>query len=214
MSPIANMVREMLARGVAADVIVIAVEAAEQVSMRVEIPQNSADASAERRRARDRDRKRSKAGIPQNSADIPQNSTTPLTLTSSQGTSEEVKEGKKVRARKAIAGPLSAEFQPNEKHFEAATKLGIPRQAVFDKCEDMRIWAASSGSIKADWDATLHGFLRRDADKLKSNKPTVHDAARNLSNNVQDLIRDLDRPAPSGLREPEGGGPVRLLSSR
>jgi hypothetical protein len=100
----------------------------------------------------------------------PENALLLTSLTTSE--SEDKKGRKKVRARKAPAGPIPPEFQPNEKHFEAADRLGIPRQAVFEKSEDMRIWAQSSGAVKADWDATLHGFLRRDAAKLSTNGGT------------------------------------------
>jgi hypothetical protein len=297
------MVREMLARGIAADVIVLAVEAAEQVmAPRSALP---IDETAERRRAKDRDRKRStrdqrlpesewfplvvqvinrdgnlcqycgdggnltadhvvpmsRGGThdssnlvaccipcnskksnrllcewlpdPQKSADepfvsaaakaaiiretsaevrrSPQTSKTPLTLSSLTSSEPEIKKEKKVRAR---ATPCPPEFQPKQSHFEAAEKLGIPRQAVFDKCEDMRIWALSKGELKADWDMTLHGFLRRDADKLKSNK-SVHDAARNQTNRAMEYLRQLDEPG--GTRDAgdaAGGSPLRLLSSR
>jgi len=49
--------------------------------------------------------------------------------------------------------------------------------------------------------------------KAKGNsngKPTVHDAAKELSRRLS----ELDEPAPSGLCEQAGGSPVRLLSSR
>jgi hypothetical protein len=154
------------------------------------------DETAERRRTKDRDRKREKRAAARNlsaeSADclrIPQTEEKALTLSSLPylPSLEVKKERKKVRARKQ---ELSADFQPNENHFAAAAKLGIPRQAVFEKCEDMRLWAKSSGAVKADWDATLHGFLRRDASKLSTNgqnhaKPSsrssVVDAARRFA---------------------------------
>jgi hypothetical protein len=121
----------------------------------------NADETAERRRAKDRDRKRLLRGNPQTSAEvggIPQKA---LTL--------KIKD-KKVRAAKH---PLSADFQPKDSHFDAAAKLGCGRQYVLDKCEDMRIWAASSGALKADWDATLHGFIRRDAPKVSPTAATA-----------------------------------------
>jgi hypothetical protein len=122
------------------------------------------DETAERRRAKDRDRKRSIRGIPQTSAEIggiPEKALREKNI--------EVKKEKKVRAAKH---PLSAEFRPKDSHFDAATRLGCGKQFVLDKFEDMRIWAASSGALKADWDATLHGFIRRDAPK-SSLSPTT-----------------------------------------
>jgi hypothetical protein len=62
--------------------------------------------------------------------------------------------------------PLPPEWKPSEVHFLKAAELNIPRAAVEAKAEDMRLWALGKGELKADWDATFHGFLRRDAPKL------------------------------------------------
>lgn len=114
------------------------------------------DLTAEKRREWDRNRKRNKTnsgGIPVESGGIPQEAPT-----------QDINIKKKVGTRKH---PLPPEWQPNESHFEKAAEKQIPRSAVLSKAEDMRLWAQSSGSTKADWDATFHGFLRRDADKLR-----------------------------------------------
>ena len=122
------------------------------------------DAAAERRRIYDRDRKRESrrksadsGGIP---VESPRTSKSGLLLTSLSKEEEGSKESKKVRARKH---QLPVDWWPNDKHFEAAERLHIPHAAVFEKAEDMRLWARGSGAVKADWDATFHGFLRRDA---------------------------------------------------
>lgn len=163
-TPIANMVGEMIARGVPAEVIILAIRTAERAGRSTGIPQNSADVSAERRRARDRERKRLSAEFRRNSAEIPQNSNSPLILTSLDSKKEEKKESiSKTRSTKFRGIPLPADWHPNPKHLEAATKLGFTEKAVLDKAEDMRIWAGSGGKLKVDWDLTFHGFLRRDA---------------------------------------------------
>jgi hypothetical protein len=76
---------------------------------------------------------------------------------------KDIKKEKKVRATKQR---LSPDWKPSEGHYEAAAKLNIPRSAVDDKAEDLRIWAGSTGATKVDWDLTFHGFLRRDVVKL------------------------------------------------
>jgi len=174
MTPIADMVADMMARGLPADVIVLAVKTAEQA---MALNRNSGgipvDETAERRRAYDRERKRSQklsGGIP---VETPRNSEPALTLTSSSSEQEDnsIKEvSKKVRARKKPSAEIPPDWKPSEVHFEAAEKLGWPsREAVFDKADDMRIWAGSTGALKRDWDLTFHGFLRRDAPKLRAN---------------------------------------------
>ncbi len=71
-----------------------------------------------------------------------------------------VVEGRKAHKRK-ILGPLPSDWNPSAAHFEAAVKLGISREIITNKAEDMRIWAQANGVQKADWNATFHGFLRR-----------------------------------------------------
>lgn len=82
----------------------------------------------------------------------------------------EVKKGKDFRGSKEVkkekkprASLLPADFQPKPAHFEKARELGRDEQFVRAKFEDMRIWATANGVLKVDWDATLHGFIRRDA---------------------------------------------------
>lgn len=155
MTPIADMVEQMLDRGVDRDLILLAIRTAEANSSG-----NPAESRLEKIRAYDRNRKRNSNGIP---AEIQRNDETALTL------KEVNKKDKKVRATKH---PLPAEWRPNEKHFAAAEEMKIPRSAVLSKAEDMRIWAGSSGATKADWDLTFHGFLRRDAPKLAVAAPS------------------------------------------
>lgn len=81
--------------------------------------------------------------------------------------SREVKEEKK--SRKPRASLLPDDFQPKPSHFDAAKRHGCGEQFVFDKFEDMRIWARANGILKVDWDQTLHGFIRRDAQNRTKN---------------------------------------------
>lgn len=207
MTPIADMVAEMLARGVAADIVVIAVKAAEQAMASTgKSAESPVDEAAEKRRAYDRARKAEKRKSGGSPVESPRTSEASLSLTSLSKDSEQKKEVKKVRARKH---PLPPEFQPDEGHFAAALKLGKPRQYVIDKCEDMRIWAGSSGALKVDWGLTLHGFMRRDAANPQKNN--VITAADELVDTMRqwetkdDLLEDL--------RSGEGASNVRLLST-
>lgn len=216
-TPIADMVAEMLACGIAADIIVMAVKAAEQAaSLRGNSGGIPVDAAAEKRRAYDRDRKRAKVnsgGIP---VETPRNSDPALNLTSPSQKTDQEKEVKKVRARKH---PLPPEWQPSEVHFEAASKLKIPRGGVLEKAEDMRLWAAANGTLKLNWDATFHGFLRRDASKFSANGKQNGQSVVAAADRLLEDVRALSRPAPPelellqpGVRGGEGAVDVRLLS--
>ena len=168
MSSIADMVARLIASGTPPEIAAVVVtEAFAAGVLSAGIPRNSVDETAERRRAKDRDRKRLSAENLRNSMETPQNSNPPLTLSSFPSTNTEVeKRGKKVRARKPISAPLPTDWQPKPAHFEAASKRQISQAAVLEKAEDMRLWAKSKGEFKADWDATFHGFLRRDAPRF------------------------------------------------
>ncbi len=159
---------------------------------------NLVDSRLEKIRAADRERKRAKIVSTGNPPEFQRNDKTALTLTSLSESKElsEVKKEKKVRAR-GIAIP--ADYKPNQKHYEAADRLNLPHSAVDEKCEDMRLWATANGIIRPGWDATLHQFLRRDADKLrgKNGKGDVLAAADNLV----ERLRQFDQPAPAEQRQ-------------
>jgi hypothetical protein len=210
---IASFVSRLIAAGTPPEVAATVVaEAFAAGVLSADCPQTSVDETAERRRAKDRDRKRLNRGCPQKSADVggnPQKSADTLlnlsSLSSLRG-DQEKKESKKLRSRGQL---LSADFQPKPAHYEAAKRLGYPNpeQAVAEKFEDMRLWAESKGVMRPGWDATLHGFLRRDAYKAtrgtpNGSKPNLVDAAKKLANTF------ADRPG-SGLET--GGNLVRLL---
>jgi hypothetical protein len=134
--------------------------------------------------------------------EIPQNTNSALTYL------EEDKDIKKVskRARKANSTPLPVDWKPNESHTEAAAKMSIPKTAVDAKAEDMRLWAQSSGALKVDWDATFHGFLRRDREKLAAYGPAFDPAK--LEDEKQQFLReihDLNRRSKTGTSLQQGG---------
>jgi hypothetical protein len=102
-------------------------------------------------------------------------------------TSEVVVKGKRKSSAPRAKHPLPPDFQPKPTHFEAARRYGRNDQFVRDKFEDMRIWATSNGARKADWDQTLHGFIRRDAQE-----------ARNGNGISQGRTNRVAGPAPTG----------------
>lgn len=154
MTAIGDMVNALIAAGTPPDIAAVVVAEAFAAGVVCGQSADKVDVSAERRREKDRERKAAVRRQSAESADSPQMSASALTL------KKDIV--KKVSKRK----PLSADWAPSEVHFEKAAAMHIPRSAVEAKAEDMRIWAGSSGAVKADWDLTFHGFLRRDAPKL------------------------------------------------
>lgn len=190
MNPIADMVAEMLARGVPADVIVLAVKGAEQAARNsTGIP---VDTMAEKRRAYDRERKREQrnsTGNPPESAEVRGQALIPK------------KDKTKSVSRKH---PCPPDWKPNEAHYAAAEKLSISRSAVESKAEDMRIWAGSTGALKLDWDLTFHGFLKRDAPRLATPParaaPTIGPESRSW-NAWKSYFRDNGKNFQAGLMD-------------
>jgi hypothetical protein len=196
---IAGLVSQLIAAGVAPELAATVVtEAFVAGATSTGIPRTSAH---EKRKEYDRERKRKErmsTGIPPDSTG---HADTALTLSSLKDNS--IKKEKKVRARKS---ELSTDWAPSDNHFSSAEKLGIPRAAVLNKAEDMRLWAKSTGAVKVDWDATFHGFLRRDAHKLTG--ATYAKPPNGLAGALARLRDDI----AADERSQEGGRPaLRLL---
>lgn len=166
MTLIADMVTRLIAAGtppeVAAEVVAEAFAAG---AVRRQSAEHPVDVATEKRRAYDRERQRKIRELRRQSAEHPPMSRPALTLSSDLENQDQPKKEKKVRARKAVLPP---DWQPSEGHFQRAADMNIPRHAVIEKAEDMRLWHKASGELKMDWDATFDGFLRRDASKLAS----------------------------------------------
>ena len=166
---IAEMVGQMIERGVDRETIMLAVQTAEECLKSTSL---SADESADRRRARDRERQRIKREEARKSADNPQ-----IPQTSADGALILKEDNNKKEKKVSRRHPCPQTFQPDESDFEYGEKLGHHRESVEAKAEDMRVWAGSTGALKINWHLTLRGFLRRDAPKqpLKPNGqvPTI-----------------------------------------
>src|SRR6266702_4565202 len=59
--------------------------------------------------------------------------------------------------------PIPEDFHPNGKHLDLAVELGRTNRFAIECCEEMRDWAVSNGKTKANWDATLSGWMRRNS---------------------------------------------------
>jgi hypothetical protein len=216
MSPIADMVMTLIEAGTPPSIAAVVV--AEAFAAGAKSGGIPVDKTAEHRREYDRQRKREKrtsGGIPVESAD---SADAALILTSSIDNKE-----KKVRARKH---PLPPDWRPSEDLFAYGADLGYSRDGVLSKFEDMRLWAISSGTGKADWTATLQNFLRKDSPKpsqaLKSQtvvtitpaskswnawKSHFRDAGKNNTASIMDKCASDGKPFTVQSEWPPGMGP-------
>jgi hypothetical protein len=154
MTPIADMIREMTAVGVAMDVILIAVEAVEKAS----IPRNSTESAEEKRKRKDRERKR-------NSTEIPRNSTESTEIPNGASISKDLKKDSKRQNRGTRIAP-DWTLTDGERSFaklEGFSDWEIQREA--QKFRDF--WTACAGAkgVKLDWTATWRQWIRNGADR-------------------------------------------------
>ena len=71
---------------------------------------------------------------------------------------KEKEESKKDRLpRKTL---LPDDWEPKAGHFAKAESLNLGADFVAEKADDLRNWAHSKAVMRADWDATLYGFLK------------------------------------------------------
>jgi hypothetical protein len=101
------------------------------------------------RRERDRDRKRNVRG---QSAEKERSPHTPLK-----------KNINNIIPRKH---ELPEGWQPNESDLAYGKKLGLLNGQFEGQLEAMKLWAKANRILKVDWNATLKGFLRREAEKI------------------------------------------------
>lgn len=165
MTPIAFMVREMLERGVDAEVIVLAIEAAEMVAARGNSGGIPPDSAAEKRRAYDRERKRNSTGIPPDSTGIPK----------SASISKDLKKDSKRQNRGARITP---DWSPSDAERAFAKQEGFSDWEIQRETQKFRdYWTACAGAkgVKLDWSATWRQWIRNGADRA-GKAPTVSSA--------------------------------------
>ena len=172
------------------------------------------DPTAAKRNKAYRDRKKNR----NDDRNDDRNDTVTLTSTREQNTETEAE-------RTSLRSDADASSDPRTKLFrEGLSKLAMLTGKGPDACRSFVgkcLKAADDNAIVvlgliedaernrvADPAGWIVGCLK--AKGNSNGKPTVHDAAKELSRRLS----ELDEPAPSGLCEQAGGSPVRLLSSR
>lgn len=117
-----------------------------------------------------------------------------LLTSSSKPLQTKEEERKKVRG---VRGKhlLPDDWGPKLSHFAKGTRPFVERKA-----DDMRDWAKSKAVMRADWDATFNGFLRRDGKtehvngtgtSLMDAFDRLDDRAAGAAVNDSDTLRDI-----------------------
>lgn len=241
MTPIADMVERMLANNDPHQAIVAAVRALECVTVvtrSVTLPSRDASRSVTQEQARVRaqnyrNRKKFQSVAKANDVAAPSVTVTPivtrddvteaisdcvvlpslLSSSTAKPLKESKREGMRARGTRLEAGaPLSDEYRA------LIIAEGIQDPDKF-WAEFVDYWSELPGQrgVKVGWTGTLRNRCRdviskgfnRPSQGPKNGRRTVHEANKDLGRH----LAALNEPAPS-LCEPEGGGPVRLLSTR
>lgn len=213
-TPIAKMVREMIAKGVDPDVIELAVATAEMTSAPVVSGGSPVDIAAEKRRAYDRERKKKLRGIPPESTGIPRNSENPSL--SKEVSIDNRKEERETPKRSVRGHRLPVDWRPlPDDQPGALAKLGGSPALEQEILKFHDYWKAQPGQrgVKLDWDATWRNWIRN-AKGQPNGRRTVHDAARDLHENLLNRIAAFDEPAPRSVRDGTSPDVVRLLPPR
>ncbi|MCC7347524.1 MAG: hypothetical protein IT538_09015 [Variibacter sp.] len=165
---ISAIVRALVAAKATPEMILAAVEAAEQSNMDKLTARRAKDAE---RQARFRDRNVTNVTQRDTSTAVASHAGTraePETNNSSENKGR--KEGRKEeppaaatpspKPSKTLCPP---EYEPPAKAFELGVSLGLDRGAVFAARDTMVAWSRGNGEKRLDWDAVFGNWLRRDA---------------------------------------------------
>ena len=209
MTPIADMIREMSAAGVAMDVILLAVEAVEKAS----IPRNSTESAEEKRKRKDRERKRLSKEIPRNSTEFHGNAESASLY--KQGSKKE--ERKEEAVRGSFRGQrLPENWEPSPQDRVTAEALIGDRIAVeLDKFRDH--WKQQPGGrgVKLDWDAAWRNWFRRAAEFSGGKNGKTGSKIIQAADDLCRKIASFDGPQREpGIRDTEIPFAPRLLSNR
>lgn len=204
MTPIADMVEQMVAEGVPMSIILLAVRTAELAMATGNSGGIPVDKTAEKRRAYDRERKaktKVSGGIP---PEFPPEHKIALSSSSLIETQkEEEKEESKRPPKRKSGRSLPADWHPSESHYKIGQKLSRTREHVDREAESMRLWATANSNRavarKADWDATFTGWLRRSFTPLHQNP---RDAQQQRSDDAYEQLRAFNR---SGAADDRAG---------
>lgn len=197
MTPIADMVAQMLAAGVPHDAIVLAVRTAESVARSGIQVENRVDEAAEKRRRWDREYRQRRKGdqveSTRNPPEIHPNEKPPLILSSKE---EVPNEEKKVRGQRKRAGPIPPDWKPPERAHELARELGLRVTEIEPRFRD---YLASSGKLYADYDAGFCNFVRNTPKFSGPNGAPNGQRSSSLAAAADRFIADArDREEPQG----------------
>lgn len=160
-TPIANMVVEMIARGIDPDVIALAVSTAEQTLREAVCPQKSADVSADNRREKDRIRKQIERENLRKSAESADN---PQMSKSASISIDSKKDSKRQNRGTRIAD----NWTPSEADRAFAKQEGFSEWEIQREGQKFRdYWTACAGAkgVKLDWPATWRQWIRSGAER-------------------------------------------------
>lgn len=76
-------------------------------------------------------------------------------------------------ARKPRNRALPVDWQPGERSERVRVELGRNVEWMHRTAAAMRTWAESKGELRADWDATHDGWMRRDAERERQSGGNV-----------------------------------------
>ncbi|RZN35512.1 hypothetical protein CWO90_03185 [Bradyrhizobium sp. Leo121] len=130
------------------------------------------------------------------------------------GDSAPAKRAPRTRARTQLADL----WQIDEQDLEYASSRGFDGTKIREMANAFSNHHRSKGSLMADWHAAWRTWVENEIkfskERSANGRRTVHDAARDLHENLLDRIAAFDEPAPRGLRHGTGQDVVRLLPAR
>ena len=104
--------------------------------------------------------------------------------------------GAPARRRRKPGMPLPEDWRPTEASRDRARSLGFPETKIDDIAEDLRVWANGKGEIRADWDATFDGFVRRDAKGNRGQGPPRQRVVNGFAAYAIDLANEESDATP------------------
>jgi hypothetical protein len=166
MTPIADMVRRMLEKGVDHEAILIAIEGAEQAALAQTSTRHPPDSATEKRRAWDREYRRNKRVIPPDSTRHPPD---PPDTTLSKSILREEKE-----EREGTPHRCPPDFSPSLEDRGFAKAEGFAETEIdreVSKFRDYWISVPGSRGVKLDWSPMWRKWIRDGADRMAKAKP-------------------------------------------
>jgi hypothetical protein len=211
MTPIADMVSELLSAGIPHDAIVLAIATAERAAAAGRSTGLSPDTAAEKRRAYDRERKARQRHSTGLSTGLPPDTETPLILTPSPHTQ---RGEKKVRGHRKQVADIPPDWKPPERAHEIARELDVRISDIEPRFRD---YLASSGRRYADYDAGFCNFVRNtpkfNGGGNGQGRPQATGNVIAATDRILERVRAFDEHPPSqgGIFDRTGAPPLRAI---